>query len=706
MNIVSSTPKALIIDSSERAALHTKSMLESLDIDVHTTCDAHDSLALIKKHEYFVVLLETDMPKLDGFSLSEQIQEHYKTPTPIIFFSDAEESEAKIDKAYEAGGVDYFVKPIRSKELNNKVSLYKKISKQQNNLKYIADSLRYANERNQKILNSAGAGVIYFDMQGSIDYINPMAEKLLGIFDSDQLAKKLHFQDVLVIEESENRSINAMWADLPLHNICAKGEPYETEVHEFKAADGSTFPVEIKASPVVEGTSITGIVVLFQDITFKKTLENQLLELSQFDEATALPNRIKFYSVVDQALAKIRPQALDDDYKAILLAEINPRVDAKNLLSPQMKDQFLKIVAERLVTQVSADIVARLGSNKFAIFLNHLDKKEDAARVAQSILDVMHEQITLDSGEVALQTFIGVALHERNQTTDKLISAAEFAVNNAIESNESCYKFSEIDVYFNAVEYLSLEKDLKFALEKEELQLLYQPKVRVDDNKIVGMEALIQWVQKSRGDIAPNIFIPVAEDSGLINPIGNWVLHEACYQIKSWNEDNNLNLPLSVSLNIAAAQIYKSDFDLTIRAALEQTGLSPDQLEIEISEGVINKNIGDCIDVMRRIRDLGVKISVDDFGTGYCSIRYLQALPIDRIKIDLSLINSIGKNENNDALIKMIIEMSHRLGLHVVAEGVETAKQLAFLKAAECDTYQGYYYSKPLSLTQTNKLLQ
>ncbi len=460
----------------------------------------------------------------------------------------------------------------------------------------------------------------------------------------------------------------------------------------LKRKNGSLYPVEVRlqlshaeAPPVFVGT--------VQDISARKDAENRLDRLAHYDSLTGLPNRSLFGD-------RLRHAILEADRRERLVALLFMDLDRFKLINDnlghEIGDHLLIQVAERLGTCVRrSDTLARLGGDEFTLVLTDIVHVDHVAHVAQKILDAFTQPFQVDGNELFVSISIGITICPfDDQTMEALLQNADIAMYKAKEQGRNGFQFYTADMNTRTHKRLDLETALRRALERNELVLHYQPQVDLKSGKIFAMESLLRWQRPEQGLVSPADFIPLAEETGLIVPIGEWVLRTACAQNKAW-QDAGL-APLRVAVNLSARQFQQKNLIQTVRAALRDSGLEPRYLDIEITESMVMKNATAAVKTLNELDAMGIALSIDDFGTGYSSLSYLKRFPIDCLKIDKSFVNDVTTNPDDAAIASAIITMARSLGMKVVAEGVETEGQLQFLRARGCDALQGYYFSRPL----------
>ncbi|MEW6332425.1 MAG: EAL domain-containing protein [Pseudomonadota bacterium] len=465
--------------------------------------------------------------------------------------------------------------------------------------------------------------------------------------------------------------------------------------HRWMETHAVPLPGEQGSQPLV--LSIT------RDITERKQTERRLKQLAHFDSLTDLPNRVQFIERLEQAMA-------DADRNERLLGVVFLDLDRFKYINDSLGhgkgDMLLREVAMRLSGVVRrGDTVARLSGDEFALVLADMGHVDDAIHVAQKILDVFHKPFRVAGHDLFVTASLGITLYPfDDRGADDLLRNADVAMYRAKESGKNNFQFYVAEMTTIVSERLALENDLRFALERGELSLNYQPIADCRSGNIVGMEALLRWKHPERGMISPTLFIPLAEETGYIIPIGEWVLRTACEQCRHWQKKGFPSL--YVAVNLSSRQFHQQDLTASIHRVLQETGLDPTRLALEITEGLIMQQAETSVNTLRELKAMGIRISIDDFGTGYSSLSYLKRFPIDVLKIDQSFVRDIPKDEDDAAIASTIITMAHSLGLKVVAEGVETPEQLNFMRGHYCDAMQGYYLSKPVPPEQFELLLK
>ena len=485
-------------------------------------------------------------------------------------------------------------------------------------------------------------------------------------------------------------------------------ERFEIE-YRARKADGEVIwlhDVVHLSIPAQNSARLRGVTV---DVTVRKEMESRLVHLASHDALTGLPNRNLLHDRLGQALISA---ARHGRAAGALFLDLDRFKVINDSLGHSAGDRLLKVVAKRLQDGVrEGDTVARLGGDEFVVILDDMAQPQDAALVAQKILESFvqpfHVEVPEAGGaqEFFFTTSIGISLYPSDgEDVDTLLKNADTAMYRAKERGGNSYQFFTPEMDLRARKRLSLENALRNALERREFVLHYQPQIDLATQNVIGVEALLRWNHPEQGLVAPADFIPLLEETGLIVPVGEWVLREACAQAKSWRKAGLP--PLRMAVNLSARQLRHERFADTVAEALADTGMDPDGLELEITESAVMQQVDVSLETLRRIHALGVRLSMDDFGTGYSSLSHLKLLPIDTVKIDRSFVRDIPADENDAAIVQAIIVLARTLRLNVIAEGVETKEQLEFLRVYGCDAMQGYLFSRPLPADEITSLLK
>lgn len=446
-----------------------------------------------------------------------------------------------------------------------------------------------------------------------------------------------------------------------------------------------------------EHREVQSLIIIMSDITERKAIEERIHKLAYYDPLTGLPNRSQLHEQLDVLVAQARHK---DESVALLFIDLDRFKPINDSMGHPAGDQVLKQVSERLMQCVKKhDLVCRIGGDEFTVALGHQKNGDSAAdtavKVGERILHAINQPFKLGQREVFISASIGISIFPHDgDSVIELLKNSDMAMYHAKELGRDNVQFFDQKMNQKAVELLELENDLRHALARDELELYFQPQYQSATAQVVGVEALLRWNHARKGQISPGLFIPIIEDTGLIIPIGRWVLEQACLKFADWKKQGSQLQ--RVAVNVSARQFKQYDFIQEVEHAIQQAGIEPQQLELELTESILIDDLELTLEVLTALRNIGVRTAIDDFGTGYSSLNYLKQFTVDTLKIDQSFIRNLPDNSDDAQITRTIIAMAHNLGLGVIAEGVETLEQLGFLQHAECEEVQGFLFSKPL----------
>ena len=561
------------------------------------------------------------------------------------------------------------------------------------------EALFMEKERAQVTLNSIGDAVLSTDIAGNVTYLNVVAERMTGWSCQEATGRRL--AEVFQIIDGATRQP----APNPMAQAVRENQTVGLTANcVLIRRDRSECAIEDSAAPIHDrGGRVTGAVIVFHDVSAARAITQEMAHLAQHDFLTDLPNRMLICDRIANAIALARRNG---KRRAVLFLDLDGFKHINDSLGHPIGDQLLQSVAQRLRACVrNSDTVSRQGGDEFVVLLSEIEHAEDAARSAEKMVQALAAPHNVAGKELHITGSIGISIYpDDGQDAETLIKCADTAMYHAKDKGRNNYQFFTDDMNVRAVERQFLEANLRRALERREFVLHYQPKIDIETEAITGVEALIRWRHPERGLIPPALFVPVAEDCGLIVPIGRWVLHEACRQAQAWIDAGLPPLPIAV--NISATEFQGTDFLEGVRATLTQTRLNPRYLELELTESVLMQDAGTTAASLIALKALGVRLAIDDFGTGYSSLSYLRQFPIDTLKIDQSFVREITAGSRDDTIVGAIISMGKSLRQKVIAEGVETADQLAFLRRQHCGEGQGFHFSRPVSADDFAALLR
>ncbi|MBU1228468.1 MAG: EAL domain-containing protein [Proteobacteria bacterium] len=690
----------LAVDDEPVNLLLLSGLLRRQGINLVTARSGFEALKLLPRHDFALILMDVMMPGMDGFTTAERIRADEATRhIPIIFVTAISKEQRHVFKGYEAGAVDYLIKPFEHDILKSKVQVFVDMHRQRQalqrtgaaleqtvaELRTSALALTDSRARFQSLFTSMFNGFTLcsgVDAPGRpldqwrIEEINPSMEQILERPREELLGRTMG--EVLP-------DLEGYWSDFA-GQVARSGQPaqFEGYMAELKRW--------LRISAYVPGPNLIALVA--EDLTARHQAEETLHERTFQDPLTGLANRALFLNRLDQAMERSR-RRLNYLY-AVLFLDLDSFKPINSSLGYAAGDQVLRTVAERIQGVARGlDTVARCGPDEFGLILEELKNSGEALRAARRINKALALPLEMNGHQLHFTASVGVVLGPADYAQpEELLQDAGLAMEQARALGGGKVKVFKWAMRKRAQYALTVNQSLHNALERKEFRLHYQPIFNLAGNTLAGFEALIRWQVEDRL-VPPNDFIPHAEQTGLIVPIGAWALMQACLQAAQWERDFALPKQFSIAVNLSAKQFAQPDLVRHLTRVLEETGLAPERLKIEITETLVMQNPESMVQKLRSLRELGAKVSIDDFGTGYSSLAYLQRFPINTLKVDRSFVSDLDAFENL-VIVRTIVSLAHNLGLDVVAEGIETERQRAFLAELTCECGQGYLFSRPL----------
>jgi diguanylate cyclase (GGDEF)-like protein len=673
--------KLLLVEDNAGDARLMRAMLDGagmFDFEITRQSCLEAALSHLAGTGADIILLDLGLPDATGLDAMRQVQEAAPR-TPLVVLT-GWDNDALAAQALREGAQDYLIKG----ELEPRGLL--RALRYAIDRKVMADTLFLEKERAEVTLSSIGDAVACTDHLGMVTFLNGAAEKMAG----------------LPWQRAIGQPIDAVF---PLRGgMPGLDGQAAAQAGLLVSRLGEEIPVEYCASSLRgHDGAAAGAVLVFRDVSSVRAAERELVRLAQHDFLTGLPNRLLLGDRISQAIA----QAARYERKVgILFLDLDGFKHINDMLGHDIGDKVLQAVARRLAECVrSADTVSRLGGDEFIVLLAEMGQAEDATIAANRLLQAVRVPYHILHHELHLTTSIGISLYpEDGMDAETLIRNADTALYKVKEEGRQNFRFFEPAMNARHVERQFIKDGLWRAAESGQFALHYQPKIDLGTGQITSAEALLRWTHPQRGPISPLEFISVAEDSGLIVPVGEWVLSEACRQVKAWADEG---LPaLTIAVNVSASQFSHGEFLGSLFGILNKTGLDPKYLELEMTESVLMKSTPLTLSVLRTLRSEGLRLAVDDFGTGYSSLSYLNRFPIDTLKIDQSFVGQITAQPPQTTIVSAVIGMAKNLNLRVVAEGVETQGQLKFLQDQNCDEAQGFYFTRPLPAQKFHAWMQ
>ena len=664
----------LIVDDEPAKRNVFAELLAQKGFRVVEACDGSTALAAIDKNSIDLVLLDVAMPGMNGFEVLADIRQSLtEADLPVIMTTTLETSGDAV-RAFELGANDFVSKTIDPDVALARIRIHLKLKQSQ-------QALRKSQQRYALVAEGTNDGVWDWDLSTNEVFYSPRWKSMLGI-DQDQLSNspeewlgRIHVEDLKRTE-----------AERKLH-LSGEKPHFETELR-MRHQDGSyrwmlCRGIAVRASC---GTAIR-LAGSLTDITEGKVA----------DALTGLPNRVLLNERLKRCLDR---QSRNSKFKfAVLYLDLDNFKLVNDTLGHDYGDRLLVSIARRLEgsVRISEALVSRLGGDEFAILLENIESESDAIRVADRVIDSVSVPITLGKGrEIFATVSVGISFSDGNSDAEEMLQSADAAMYHAKAEGKSCYQIFSPVMKADITSRLETEVQIRRAIERQELQLHYQPIVNAISGQLHGFEALARWNHSDRGLVPPSEFIPIAEETGLIIPLGQWALRNACQQMMDWRAVDSRFNDLSISVNVAYRQVQHKDFFEDILSVLTQTGLDARSLKVEITESSMMQNEASNKMLLCRLRELGVKVAIDDFGTGYSSLALLHQLPLDTVKIDRSFVDKMTLSLENRAIVGTIITLANRLNFDVIAEGVETPEQLSLLQSLGCELAQGFLFSRPI----------
>ncbi len=692
----------LIADDDATSLLLMRQVLENFDYNVIDAKHGGEAMERYYEQRPDAVLLDLHMPEKNGLQVCSEIRvDEAGEHIPILIITGADDVES-INAAFSAGATDFLAKPINWHLLGYKIRYVLKNADTQAQKRRAED---LAEQLGTVVENSSNEIFLFGENSLDIKYANASARKNLG-YDMDYLSGR-SLLELVAKSEKENFVLQME----PVASSEKKEVVFETYLQR---EDGTGYPVEIRVHRTVQKGAPVHLAII-QDITRRKKTEERMRYLAYYDALTGLPNR-QFFK--EQLALLIDMVKRSNSKIAVLFIDLDNLKRINDSLGHSVGDLLLKQVAERLKHCIrqsdmvgkmsrmsSQSMISRLGGDEFTLVLNHVEDRKAVDGVVKRIQQGIAAPLHLGGHEIVLTASIGVAfIPDDGGDVETVLKCADTAMYNAKKAGRNSFKNYDKSMEKRSLVRLNLENELRRTLDNNELIVYYQPQINIETGKVIGAEALVRWQHPTEGLVPPDTFVSVAEEAGLIYQLGSQVLDKACGQIKIW-EKEGLDLQ-HVAVNISSVQFQHPDLFGSIMDIISRNGISPRKIELEVTESAMMDDGEKTVQTLRLLRSMNVKIAVDDFGTGYSSLSYLKRFPLNNLKIDKTFISDVGGGRSGEGIVSAIVAMARCLNLGIVAEGVETAEQLSFLKKQGVKIVQGYMLSKPITADQFAKFVQ
>lgn len=692
--------KILIVDDNP-ANIEVLGGILSRDYDVMVATNGEQAIHIaMSENAPSLILLDIMMPVMDGYEVCKILKQHEKAcKIPIIMVS-AKSQEEDETYGFELGVEDYIKKPVNPSvtlaRVKTQLMLKQYRDRLENQLRESESAFQKQKMYFTKLFDHSPQAIACIDQDNKIVAVNPSFESLFGYSEEEIIGEEM----VNFIVPKENYLEHQGF-----YQSISKGNSHRLESTRCHK-DGRTIPVSVFGYSVKVDSEFEGSFVIYEDISQQKEFENQLRHQAFHDALTGLANRVLLMERVERALKRKKRQ---HNFKfSVLMIDLDRFKGVNDSLGHQVGDELLVTISKRLEDCVrGTDTVARLGGDEFAILLEDVKDQDEVQFITQRIQESIEKEVLIQEHEIYVSGSIGIVINmSQYSQAEDIFRDADLAMYSAKDDGKATCKLFDENLYQQALENANIEKELRHVLENSQLELYYQPIISLKNNQLAGFEALVRWRHPVQGMISPDKFIPMAEDTGLIIPIGQWVLEEACRQLKEWQNQSGKPQHLTMNVNMSVKQFLQPDFVDIVKNCLKNLDLESSCLKLELTESLLMEHSQSALEKIEELKKMGVQFVIDDFGTGYSSLSYIHRFPVDVLKIDRSFVNNLELGHECTEIIKTIVTMSRNLGMSVVAEGIESEFQLDILKQLSCENAQGYLISKPLSKDDAAQLIE
>ncbi len=696
------TAHVLVVDDIDFNIELTTCLLKSLPIEVIGANSGQKALQALAEHEFALILMDVQMPEMNGFECVSKIRECKKwRDIPVIFITACSSGKKYTGEGYRVGAVDYLLKPVDADVLQGKVKVFVDLFHRQKKLERAFSRVDRVRRKNELLLNYTteytSEGILGLDLNHCVTFANHAACKLLA--KTKELLAGTSVRNFFAPLSSDDE-----WRESEFVSNFHACRTSEERDGLFWRSEEESFPVEFTQATIIDNGQPVGSVVAFQDISDRKEIEKRLVSLARYDQLTGLSNRSVYWENLTATISRAQRY---QGFAALLFIDLDEFKKVNDNLGHESGDFLLIMAAERIRQNLrESDLVCRMGGDEFAVVISNPKDAQEAAMVGEKILSALKGSFAVNHHEVYIGASIGIALYPENGTdAASLTKAADTAMYCAKESGRNQYQFYSDDMQQRIKHQMQIANDLRIAIDTDQLELYYQPQIDLKNGRLKRMEALLRWYHPERGMIGPSVFVPIAENTGLIHQLGEWAFLRAMEQMRKWLNEFGSQMRIPLSLNASSVQLKGGSFSNNFVALLKSQKLPPGVIDLELTETALMEQSGEAIEELAKIRAAGTKVLVDDFGTGYSSLSYLKQLSVDVLKVDSSFVRDIGKNTGDEAIVQAIINLAHNLGMTVAAEGVESHLQCDFVRRQGCDFAQGYYFNHPVEAGKATQLI-
>ncbi|MCH5521184.1 two-component system response regulator [Pseudomonas syringae] len=674
----------LVVDDYPENLVTMCAVLQRTDWHIVTASSGIEALTVLLEQEVDLVLLDVQMPGMDGFEVARLMRGSQRTRlTPIIFLTANEQTQDAVQKGYANGATDYLFKPFDPNVLKPKVQTLLEQQRNRRALQQLSLELESARAFNASVLANVAEGILVVDEAGTIGFANPAICQLLN-------TSVDHLRGTQVLDYIIEPKVGH-WLDSGFYQHYRKSDTYRVHDAILRTAQGTQLPVALSCAALPAEQKAMVLTVL--DMSVVRDLYQQLEKQAVTDALTGLLNRRGLYQAVESMLLR---NERADKYLVVLFMDLDGFKQINDSLGHEAGDQVLLWVAEQFkATMRPYDVLARIGGDEFTVVIDGLDYPEQAAKIAEKLIERVSGRRQVDGVEITLGASVGIATFpDCGSNLDGLLRAADIAMYEAKRAGRQQYRFYDQNMNGRARSRLMLEESVRTAIDGRDFSVVYQPQIHVADGRLRGFEALLRWQHPAVGEVPPALFIPLLEETRLINRLGSWIFDQGAEQRQAWSHIFAPDMVLSVC--VSPTQFCLPNLASELKRAMDRFELKPGQIEVEITETALVNNLTHSHKQLKLLHEVGVRIALDDFGTGECSLSHLRNLQLDTLKLDRRFVANIVGSKREAAMASSIIDLSRNLDMLVIAEGVETAEQYQWLADNGCQVIQGFLIAHPM----------